>query len=322
MKRFFSLAILSLVLSLPTMAQDIMLADLYEADARAQEQAYRMFNIEAKAFEEGARIYYTWSEETYDSQEIIMMKNVGDFLFQKSEESKSSAYQMSQAAMLSRQYEEHARERSVKVAEIEEMDLNALVLAEKDRTDARARKNYAIMLQDSRDEGLRDLIIENIQDHVSQARNNALINQSNFWNSIAQMCYDVIQELELASRFEQAAIDAYELAAEAYEQMADKREANWTGKTKLHYAAYHGELGIYRGEIQNHIDNGIDVNVRDKYGRTPLHDAYTAEAAQILLNNGADIYAIDNDEKTPFNYAVEENREDVIRLLRKYEGGK
>ena len=51
MKRFFPLIILSLVLSLPTMAQDIMLADLYEADARAQEQAYRMFNTEAKAFE-------------------------------------------------------------------------------------------------------------------------------------------------------------------------------------------------------------------------------------------------------------------------------
>ena len=210
-------------------------------------------------------------------------------MIQKSKEAKSSAYQLSESAILSRQYEEHTRERPVTFAEIEEMDLNALVLAEKDKTDARGRRNFAIMLQDSRDERLRDLIIESMQDHVSQARNNGLINRSNFWNSIAQMSYDVIQELELARRFEQAAIDAYELAAEAYDQMADKRGVEWSGKTRLHYAASQGELGVYQEHIQRQIDNGIDVNVRDKYGRIPLRDAYNAEAAQILLNNGADI---------------------------------
>ena len=49
----------------------------------------------------------------------------------------------------------------------------------------------------------------------------------------------------------------------------------------------------------------IDVNVTDDYLQTPLHYAYLTghtQIAQYLIQHGADVYAVDNNDYTPYEY--------------------
>ena len=53
-------------------------------------------------------------------------------------------------------------------------------------------------------------------------------------------------------------------------------------------------------------------------GRTPLHCACLAsnyESVKILLDNNADIYAIDINNNTPLVYAVKNGNYEIVRLL-------
>ena len=52
------------------------------------------------------------------------------------------------------------------------------------------------------------------------------------------------------------------------------------------------------------VAEGTDVNAKDEYGDTPLHDAARegdSEAVEILIANGADVNAINNRGKTPLD---------------------
>ena len=42
-------------------------------------------------------------------------------------------------------------------------------------------------------------------------------------------------------------------------------------------------------ETRRLIENGVDVNARDSFQNTPLHDARTEGIAKILIENGADM---------------------------------
>ena len=55
------------------------------------------------------------------------------------------------------------------------------------------------------------------------------------------------------------------------------------------------------------LDNGADVNVKDEYGSTPLHDASLGkhnEVVELLISRGADVNAKRKDGDTPLDKAT------------------
>ncbi|KAF8496179.1 hypothetical protein F5888DRAFT_413684 [Russula emetica] len=107
---------------------------------------------------------------------------------------------------------------------------------------------------------------------------------------------------------------------------ADTNVQCHAGNTPLHSAAYSGDVEM----VQDLLDLGADVNVRNKYGQTLLdytsltpstfHNTPTfpillGNVAQLLLDRGVDINARTNDSSTPLHTAVECGRIEVVRVL-------
>ena len=55
--------------------------------------------------------------------------------------------------------------------------------------------------------------------------------------------------------------------------------------------------------VQQHLDAGVDVNTKNKQGRTPLSAATTTEIAELLIANGADVNAKTTTGRTPLHNA-------------------
>ena len=71
------------------------------------------------------------------------------------------------------------------------------------------------------------------------------------------------------------------------------------------------------------LDNGVNINLKNHKGWTPLHAAIDGNASketiELLLQNDADINAKDNNGKTPLEFAEEKRRsEEIIEILYKY----
>lgn len=49
------------------------------------------------------------------------------------------------------------------------------------------------------------------------------------------------------------------------------------------------------------LANGVDPNIRDHRGRTPLHQCDRQEVAQLLIDHGSDVNAIDHAGRTPLH---------------------
>ncbi|HYC97874.1 ankyrin repeat domain-containing protein [Brevundimonas sp.] len=66
------------------------------------------------------------------------------------------------------------------------------------------------------------------------------------------------------------------------------------------------------------IGQGADIEARDAYGRTPLHDHAASWQGRIetLLDLGADIQAVDKDGDTPLHKAAKSANLEAVRVLR------
>lgn len=84
------------------------------------------------------------------------------------------------------------------------------------------------------------------------------------------------------------------------------------GYTCIHAASSYGHHDMLRyllGQL------AVDVNCKDEDGDSPLHVCEDVETAQILLAAGADPSAVNSDGKTPWEVALEEER-DVADFLK------
>jgi ankyrin repeat protein len=65
------------------------------------------------------------------------------------------------------------------------------------------------------------------------------------------------------------------------------------------------------------IDNGADVNAVDKNGWTPLHFAtkYNEKTVKLLIDKGADVNAVDKEGWTPLHFTTKYNQKTITKLL-------
>ena len=88
----------------------------------------------------------------------------------------------------------------------------------------------------------------------------------------------------------------------------------------IHDDAFDGNIEA----VKQHLAAGVDVNVKDGIGITPLHDACSEghkEIVELLISKGAVLNAKDQDGKTPLDKAEHQERTKIADLLRKH-GGK
>ena len=87
----------------------------------------------------------------------------------------------------------------------------------------------------------------------------------------------------------------------------------------IHDAATVGNIEA----VKQHLAAGVDVDVKDRHGTTPLHWAAAGhkEIAELLIAKGADVNAKDKDGETPLDATYVFNKTEIADLLRKH-GGK
>ena len=98
-------------------------------------------------------------------------------------------------------------------------------------------------------------------------------------------------------------------------------EANTKHSTPVHLASFHGGFKV----AKLLLDHGVDINVRDKEGRTPLHESlidlrnnmvdYYIDAVRSLLEHGADVNALDNNHLTPLHVVSQYGNIKATRVL-------
>ena len=83
------------------------------------------------------------------------------------------------------------------------------------------------------------------------------------------------------------------------------------GWTPLHNAAGYSTKEM----VELLISNGANVNAKNDDGWTPLHDAATKEVAELLIAKGADVEAKDKDNWTPLHKAAFGGHKEIVELL-------
>jgi len=97
---------------------------------------------------------------------------------------------------------------------------------------------------------------------------------------------------------------------------ADVNARDGKGNTPLHVGI---PANVYLDVLGMLVANGADVNLRDEHGDTPLHIAImlnrSPESIQFLLNSESDVHIRNINGKTPLYIAVQERRITLIPLL-------
>ena len=82
----------------------------------------------------------------------------------------------------------------------------------------------------------------------------------------------------------------------------------------FHHACVYRDMAT----VQEFIERGIDVNVKEEFKRTGLHRAAfygNFDVAKVLIKNGADANAVDKDNTTPLHCAASNGHVDVAKVL-------
>ncbi|MBT5312523.1 MAG: hypothetical protein HOL38_13205, partial [Verrucomicrobia bacterium] len=88
-------------------------------------------------------------------------------------------------------------------------------------------------------------------------------------------------------------------------------------KTALHSAVQVGHKEI----TELLIDNGANVNAKNRIGETPLHQAVSREVVELLIANKAKVNTLSRLGATPLDTAILRKQPEITDLLRKH-GGK
>lgn len=99
--------------------------------------------------------------------------------------------------------------------------------------------------------------------------------------------------------------------------MYEEDEGNESELGDIHVSAREGATD----DIVKLLAAGVEVNVRDTEGRTPLHwavDRGHLNAVEVLAKANADMNAKDNEGQTALHYAAICEREDIAELLVKH----
>jgi uncharacterized protein len=84
-----------------------------------------------------------------------------------------------------------------------------------------------------------------------------------------------------------------------------------SGDTPLHWAAMLGSSAA----IPSFIQNGAKVDIQDHYGNTPLHSVYNVECAKILVAHGASLVATNGAGQTPAKAAADNRQPEIYQFL-------
>ena len=108
--------------------------------------------------------------------------------------------------------------------------------------------------------------------------------------------------------------DDFTTASSLLQRGADVNVPDKRGFSPLHQASQGGRIGI----MWLLLENGADVNIRNTTGDTPLAFASYAgeiEASRLLLQRGANVDSQNNKGQSPLHSAVKRGHLDVVRLL-------
>jgi ankyrin repeat protein len=98
---------------------------------------------------------------------------------------------------------------------------------------------------------------------------------------------------------------------------ADVNVADKYGRTPLYWASRNGFNGCAEC-VKYHIDAGADVNIADKDGETPLywasHNGHT-DSVKRLIDAGANVNNADNNGRTPLYWASYKGYTDSVKRL-------
>lgn len=115
---------------------------------------------------------------------------------------------------------------------------------------------------------------------------------------------------------EAIAFNADEIAKEIIQRDIDLDSQDKNGQTSLHYVALYGKLNL----AKLILEKGATINIFDKYGNNPLWTAVfnargNYEIIKIFLKYGADPLSRNGSGKSPLDFAMQINDNELINLL-------
>ena len=95
------------------------------------------------------------------------------------------------------------------------------------------------------------------------------------------------------------------------------KEKGYNGTTPLHLAITGDKLHLVEKLLK--VKKRADLETRDDFGYTPLLEAVNYCASEdivdLLLEHGADMHAVTEDEKTVLHFAAQYDNKDMIRKM-------